>query len=184
MVLSETGTKRIIQLDKNELLKVDNYRQSVYNKYSSVSNEHISTVSGQPIVQYLAKSGNFNLPQDLTWTWWCSLPSNTFVWNSWPQTAYIPANYNFIDNEHFYGSIVFNGGYYDWAIKQVDPDAEYTRIASNTSSLNVRGTVVGSTVYMTLFDAVGQTSTQSAFESNEFVVEGLTIGPSKGWYAI
>lgn len=49
MLLSENGTKRIIQLDKNLLEKVDNYRANVYNKYSSLSSEHISTTAGELI---------------------------------------------------------------------------------------------------------------------------------------
>lgn len=79
MVLSENGTKRIIQLDKNELVKVDNYRQSVYNKYSSLSNAHISTTSGELI---WCNYGSINVTLD-------SNLLNSIVWHhSAPTIAY------------------------------------------------------------------------------------------------
>lgn len=182
MVLSENGTKRIIQLDKNELVRVDNYRQSVYNKYSSVSNEHISTVSGQPILQYFAKSASFNLPQDLTWTWYCAKETNEFAWKTWPTTGYLFATLSG-DNDCFTGAVAFPEDH-TWSIMNNTPSMSQNVVAMTIRSCMCHVRKFENNLLIQFFETLGGIEASFHFESNWWLLSDVPLTISKGWYAV
>lgn len=102
MVLSENGTKRIIQLDKNGLVTADNYRKSVYNKYSSLGSEHISTTGGELI---WCNYGTISTTLDSTFL-------NSIVWHhTAPTVPYetflkvtLPASMTLTSGNYLYGT--------------------------------------------------------------------------------
>lgn len=182
MVLSENGTKRIMQLDKNGLVTADNYRKSVYNKYTSLGNAHISTAGGEPILQKFVKSASFNLPQDLTWEWYCALESNEFAWKTWPTTGYIATSLAG-DNDVMTGAIIFPEPHM-WSIINRQPTFVKNVASMDISSCMCHIRKFENNLLIKFFETLGGFESRFHFESNWWLLEGVSLTVSKGWYAI
>lgn len=185
MVLSENGTKRILQLDKNELVKVDNYRQSVYSKYSSLSNAHISTTSGELI---WCNYGSINVTLD-------SNLLNSIVWHhSAPTIAYetylnvtLPESMVLTSGNYLYGTgtafgmLSSTGGttfevyYYT--------EAGTRQTLGMTTFYGLQGTLRNGNIFAFQMGIFIATLNLSIW-SDEFILPDLGLTVNKGRYAI
>lgn len=185
MVLSENGTKRIIQLDKNGLVAADNYRKSVYNKYSSLGGEHISTTGGELI---WCNHGTISTTLDSTIL-------NSIVWHHVaPTVPYetflkvtLPASMTLTSGTYLYGTgtaygmlesrqgISFMVYYFD------EQGTEYT--LGSTTFRGLQGRLRDNNKFEFQL-AIFMDRLNFSIWSDEFILPNLNLAVSKGRYAI
>lgn len=185
MVLSETGTKRIIQLDKSGLVTVDNYRQLMYDKYKSVASEHISSVSGELI---WCSYGSMSVALD-------SKLLNSIVWHhTAPGIAYetiltvtLPESMTLTNGNYLYGpgtsfgtlsssqSITFVISYTD--------DTGTIKTLGQTSFYGLQG-VLRDNNHFEFQLCYRDSDLHFSIWSDEFLLPALPLTANKGRYAI
>ncbi len=183
-VLLTEGTKRIVELDKSNLTRIDNYRQTVYNQYKTGSAGLISTTTGYPLW------ANYNVASGLTvdmgaLTWHCNYPGTTQE-----VLVTVTGTMNTLTSgEYMYGVNRLNGIlqsnrstsfrlYY-----LTDTGTEYTLMSTNLYGLQGNIRVIEGVYLMTIELCINIDTINAAVWSDEFVLPNLNLTVLTGRYA-